>query len=179
MARTLDEIFDANDLAILGVLERDGRAPISAIAREVGLPESTVRQRVRKILDSGLIAVVATGDPLRLGIPVDAISLVHVTPGAAEPVAAALTDMPEVRYVGVTLGGAIIVVESLHPTAEALHVFLAQRLPALPGVKEVQSHQVIDIRKSVWDWHSWLEASTGGHATPVAVPSSHRAEEEP
>lgn len=159
MPRAWEEAFDDTDLAILEVLQQDGRAPVSTIARRLDLPESTVRARTRKILSSGLIDIVATGDPLRLGIPVDALSLVRVEATEADAVADTLAAMHEVRYVGVTLGGTTLAVESLHPSAEALHAFLARRLPGIPGVKEVHSHQIIDIRKSVWDWQSWLKES--------------------
>lgn len=152
---TLDDI----DAAILDVLQRDGRTPIAVIAREIGLAESTVRQRCNRIFDAGLVSIVATGDPLRWGIPVDAVHLVQVEPRYTQDVSDAVTEMAEVRYVGVTLGGAVLVVESLHPSADDLHDFLVQRLHTLPGVKEVNSHQVVQIRKSVWDWRSWMTSS--------------------
>jgi Lrp/AsnC family transcriptional regulator for asnA, asnC and gidA len=158
--------LDDTDAAILEVLQRDGRAPFSVIARELDLSESTVRQRCRRIFDSGLVSIVATGDPLRWGIPVDAVNLVQVDPGQIDEVADAVAAMPDVRYVGVTLGGATLVVESLHPSADELHDFLVRRLNALSGVKEVTSHQVVRIRKSVWDWQSWLaslDERTPGH----------------
>ncbi len=169
MATPFEDPFDAIDLAILGALQSDGRMPFSVIARRLGLPESTVRLRTRKILESGAIAIVATGDPLKLGIPVDAVSLVRVVAARADSVADALKAMPEVRYVGVTLGGTTIVVESLHADADALHAFLARRLSRLDGVKEVDSHQIIENRKSVWDWQSWLR-----ECTPLATSQSSR-----
>lgn len=153
-----NENFDDIDLAILAILQSDGRASFSAMARELNLPESTVRIRTRKILGSGLVSIVATGDPLKLGIPLDSLSLVHVNPPYASEVADAITAMPEVRYVGVTLGGATIVVESLHQDAHNLHHFLSSKLPGISGVKEVTAFQIVDIRKSVWDWQSWLDA---------------------
>jgi Lrp/AsnC family transcriptional regulator, regulator for asnA, asnC and gidA len=173
MPRTLDSTVDDTDIAILEVLQRDGRAPFSVIARELGLPESTVRQRCRKIFDSGLVSIVATGDPLRWGIAVDAIHLVRVEPGRLDAVAEALKVMPEVRYVSITLGGALLIVESLHHSADDLHAFLVHRLPSLAGVKEVDSHQIVDIRSSVWDWRAWLgagAAQTSRHTeAPVAL----------
>ncbi|MDF1524500.1 MAG: AsnC family transcriptional regulator, partial [Trueperaceae bacterium] len=114
MARTLDSMIDATDVAILDILQRDGRTPFSTIARELDLPESTVRQRCKKILDSGLVSIVATGDPLRWGIPVEAIHLVRIDPLSLEAASAGLTVMLEVRYLGVTLGGTVLIVESLH-----------------------------------------------------------------
>jgi Lrp/AsnC family transcriptional regulator for asnA, asnC and gidA len=161
-----NEKLDDIDLAILAILQGDGRASFSAMARELNLPESTVRIRTRKILDSGLVSIVATGDPLKLGIPLDSLLLVHVNPPHASDVADALTAMPEVRYVGVTLGGATIVVESLHQDAHNLHRFLSSKLPGISGVKEVTSFQIVDIRKSVWDWQSWLHAACNDE-TPV------------
>lgn len=159
MPRTLEALIDETDAAILEILQRDGRAPFSVMARALGLPESTVRQRCRRILASGLVSIVATGDPLRWGIPVDAIHLVQVEPGRIDPVADALVSMTEVRYVGVTLGGTALLVETLHASSDELHGFLVDRLPALPGVKGVDTHQVVRIRKSVWDWRSWLASS--------------------
>ncbi len=161
------DTLDDTDAAILDVLQRDGRAPIAVIAREVGLAESTVRQRCNRIFDAGLVSIVATGDPLRWGIPVDAIHLVHVEPRHTQDVSDVVTEMAEVRYVGVTLGGAVLVVESLHSSADDLHDFLIQRLHALPGVKEVNSHQVVQIRKSVWDWRSWMTSSEPDPTPPT------------
>lgn len=172
MPRPATAHVDEIDAAILEILQRDGRTPFSVIARELGVPESTVRQRCHRILESGLVSIVATGDPLRWGIPVDAIHLVRVEPAAMGAVEDTLSAMPDVRYVGVTLGGSLLVVESLHSSADELHAFLVERVAALPGVKEVDTHQVVRIRKSVWDWRSWLEAEAP--ATDTTPASSTR-----
>jgi Lrp/AsnC family transcriptional regulator for asnA, asnC and gidA len=43
------------DIGILEKLQEDGRASYSAIARELGIAESTVRYRVEKLRESGVI----------------------------------------------------------------------------------------------------------------------------
>ena len=171
MPRQGNAQIDEVDAAILEILQSDGRASYSAIARTIGVSEGTVRQRCRKLFDTGLVSIVATGDPLRWGIPIDAIHFVRVEPGRIDGVATTLSAMPDVRYVGVTLGGSVLVVESLHPSSDDLHAFLTQRLPALPGVKEVDTHQVVHIRKSVWDWRSWLRSIAGRERPRSAAPS--------
>ncbi len=167
MTSTINADFDAMDLAIFAILQGDGRASYSAIARKLSLPESTIRSRAQRILSSGLVSIVATGNPLKLGVPLDALSLVHVNSPYASDVADTITKMPEVRYVGVTLGGATIIVESLHQDAHNLHNFLSSKLPSISGVKEVSTFQIVDIKKSVWDWQSWLHAARKDD-TPVA-----------
>lgn len=47
----LDEI----DIRILNILARDSRTSVSEIARELGLSRPTVRRRIRRLVDSGII----------------------------------------------------------------------------------------------------------------------------
>ena len=51
----LDEI----DNAIIDLLRVDGRLPYRAIARELGLTETTVRARVKRLEESNTMRVVA------------------------------------------------------------------------------------------------------------------------
>ncbi len=150
--------FDEIDLAIIAILQNDGRASFSAIAKELDLPESTTRIRTRKLLDSKLISVIATGNPLKLGIPIDALCLIQIDSMQASNIADEFSSMPEVRYVGIALGGKTIVLESFHQDVYDLHLFLSTKIAAVSGVKEVIAHQIVEIRKSVWDWQSWRRA---------------------
>lgn len=179
MPATPEPAVDHLDVAILEVLQKDGRAPFSSIARELDLPESTIRQRTKKLLDAGIVSIVATGDPLKLGIPVDAIHVVRIDPLAVDRVVAELSAMADVRYVAVTLGGRALIVESLHLSMEAYHAFLAQDLPAIAGIKEVETHQIVDNRMSVWDWRAWLrvaEPRAAGNADPRKAPTKEAKE---
>jgi DNA-binding Lrp family transcriptional regulator len=47
--------MDEIDGEILKALRRDGRAPYTKIARDLGIPESTVRYKVKSMLDRGVI----------------------------------------------------------------------------------------------------------------------------
>ena len=47
--------LDATDDAIIALLRADGRMPYRAIARELKLTESTVRARVKRLEESGII----------------------------------------------------------------------------------------------------------------------------
>lgn len=54
-------------LAIIEQLQEDGRRPYAAIGKAVGLSEAAVRQRVQKLLDQGVMQIVAVTDPLTVG----------------------------------------------------------------------------------------------------------------
>ena len=55
--------------AIIEQLQEDGRRPYAAIGKAVGLSEAAVRQRVQRLLDAGVMQIVAVTDPLHGGLP--------------------------------------------------------------------------------------------------------------
>ena len=59
--------LDASAKEIIRLLQRDGRASYSEIAKKVGLSEAAVRQRVGKLIDGGVMQIVAVTDPSQLG----------------------------------------------------------------------------------------------------------------
>src|SRR5512139_1931542 len=63
---------DETDLAIIRLLEADGRRPFTEIADELKLAASTVQQRATRLIDNGLMKVRAIVEPAVLGLPVTA-----------------------------------------------------------------------------------------------------------
>ncbi len=47
--------LDEKDLRLLSILKRDARTPYSVLARELGVTESAVRKRVKKLVRMGII----------------------------------------------------------------------------------------------------------------------------
>ena len=77
--------------AIIEQLQQDGRRSYAAIGKVVGLSEAAVRQRVQRLIDGGVMQVVAVTDPLELGFARQAMVGVRVN-GPMEPVADALAE---------------------------------------------------------------------------------------
>ena len=72
-AHVLDEVSKR----IIEQLQADGRRPYAAIGKAVGLSEAAVRQRVQRLLDQGVMQIVAVTDPLQVGFDVPAPSPVR------------------------------------------------------------------------------------------------------
>ena len=96
--------------AIIEQLQQDGRRSYAAIGKVVGLSEAAVRQRVQRLIDGGVMQVVAVTDPLELGFARQAMVGVRVQ-GPLEPVADALAALDEVDYVVITAGSFDLLVE--------------------------------------------------------------------
>jgi len=152
--------IDDLDKRIIVALEEDGRRPYRDIARDLDVAEATVRARVARLSESGMIRITAVGDPLSLGVNTAAITLVRTKPGTVHEVANRLAQQPNVRFVGVAFGSADIVIQTLHRDMRALHDFVAVEMPRLaPDITGTETLQLADVLKSSWDWRAWFADS--------------------
>jgi Lrp/AsnC family transcriptional regulator, leucine-responsive regulatory protein len=72
--------LDRTDWAILGELQADGRVSYSELGRRVGLTPPAVAERIRRLRRDGVVVGVrAVVDLSRLGLPVEAVVLLHAT----------------------------------------------------------------------------------------------------
>jgi Lrp/AsnC family transcriptional regulator for asnA, asnC and gidA len=59
--------IDAVDSRIILLLQEDGRMSNKAIARELGIAESTVRTRLKRLIEDRIVKIVALSNPFDLG----------------------------------------------------------------------------------------------------------------
>jgi Lrp/AsnC family transcriptional regulator, regulator for asnA, asnC and gidA len=129
---------DSVSKTIIQQLQEDGRRPYGAIGRAVGLSEAAVRQRVQKLLDHGVMRIVAVTDPLTVGMTRQATIGVTVD-GDVEPVSEALAAVAEVAYVVVTAGSFDLLAEITCEDDAHLLETVNKRIRALPGVRTTES----------------------------------------
>jgi Lrp/AsnC family transcriptional regulator for asnA, asnC and gidA len=144
---------ELDDIAwrIIEQLQEDGRRSYGAIARAVGLSEAAVRQRVARMTEAGVVQIVAVTDPLRVGAHRQAMVGVRVA-GALEPVADALSEMPETIYVVLCAGGFDLLCEVVCDDDEHLAELLASRIRSIPGVRSTETFVYLQLRKESYRW---------------------------
>src|SRR5437868_13887194 len=102
--------LDDTSKQIVEQLQQDGRRPYAAIAKAVGLSEAAVRQRVQRLLDAGVMQIVAVTDPLRVGLHRQAMLGLKVD-GDVRDIAAKLAASDEIDYVVICSGAYDMLVE--------------------------------------------------------------------
>lgn len=143
----LDEVSKA----IIEQLQQDGRRSYAAIGKVVGLSEAAVRQRVQRLIEGGVMQVVAVTDPLELGFARQAMVGVKVT-GPLEPVADRLAALDEVDYVVITAGSYDILVEVVAESDEHLLEIISGRIRTLEGVTATETFMYLRLRKQTYAW---------------------------
>ncbi len=137
--------------AIIEQLQQDGRRSYAAIGKVVGLSEAAVRQRVQRLIEAGVMQVVAVTDPLELGFARQAMVGVRVT-GALEPVADTIAELPEVDYVVITAGSYDLLVEVVCESDEHLLEVISGRIRAIEGVVATETFMYLRLRKQTYSW---------------------------
>ncbi|MDX6297366.1 MAG: Lrp/AsnC family transcriptional regulator, regulator for asnA, asnC and gidA [Nocardioidaceae bacterium] len=136
---------------IIEELQRDGRMPYASIGKAVGLSEAAVRQRVQRLLENGVMQIVAVTNPLQLGFARQAMIGIHAE-GDIEPVADALAAMPEVDYVIVTAGSFDIIAEVVCESDDHLLELLSKRIRSLSGVMSTETFVYLKLHKQTYSW---------------------------
>lgn len=144
-------VLDDVSKAIIEQLQQDGRRSYGAIGQAVGLSEAAVRQRVQRMLDAGVMQIVAVTDPMQVGFPRDAMIGITVS-GDVEAVADALEQLPEVNYLVICAGGFDILAEVVAEDDDHLLEVVNTHIRSVPGVLRAEAFVYLKLRKQIYSW---------------------------
>jgi len=142
----LDEISKR----IIELLQEDGRMSYATLAQDVGLSEAAVRQRVLRLMDAGVMQIVAVTDPLKLGFAREALIGVCVDRDARE-VASAISKIDEIDYVVISSGRFDVVCEVVAASDDDL-LDTVGRIRAVDGVRSVETSVYLKLVKQTYAW---------------------------
>lgn len=143
--------LDPTDQALIRLLQQDGRRPYTQLAKEVGLSEAAVRQRVQRLLDQGTMQIVAVTDPLQLGLARQAMIMIRVE-GDVRAVADRLEQIDEVDYLVLTAGSVDLIAEVVVTDDESLLELLNDRIRSVEGVVGTETVMYLALRKQTYQW---------------------------
>jgi Lrp/AsnC family transcriptional regulator for asnA, asnC and gidA len=145
-----DASLDDISKKIIEQLQEAGRRPYAAIAKAVGLSEAAVRQRVQRLIETGVMQVVAVTDPLRVGFTRQAMIGIKCDGDLGE-VADELARIDEIDYVVIAAGSFDILVEVVCEDDDHLLEMLS-RIRAVPSVRNTESFVYLNLRKQTYSW---------------------------
>src|SRR5450756_2621603 len=119
--------LDKTDIAIIGHLQVDGRRAYTTIAKDLGISEAGVRQRVARLLRTNVIQIVAVSSPLDLGL-IGAQVHLRVQSERLEAVAEEVAELPQVDYVSICAGNFDIIVGIVAHDLSLIHISEPTRL---------------------------------------------------
>ena len=143
--------LDGLSRQIVEQLQQDGRRSYATIAKAVGLSEAAVRQRVQRLLDAGVMQIVAVTDPLRIGFLRQALIGLKVE-GDLRLAAKELAAIEEVDYVVVCAGSFDLLAEIVCADDEHLLAILNDHVRTIPGVTNTETFVYLRLEKQTYTW---------------------------
>lgn len=142
--------IDDTDRELIRTLQADGRTSYSQLGRVVGLSDAACRQRVMRLLDDGVIDIVAVTDPVKLGLGYQAMLGITVN-GDTRKVAMDIGMLGDAVYVVLATGRFDLLVEVVSRDGEAF-VDISNTIRTMESVQSVEVMSYLGITKQTYDW---------------------------
>lgn len=142
--------LDDTSKRIIEQLQQDGRRSYAAIGKAVGLSEAAVRQRVQRLIDAGVMQIVAVTDPLMLGFRRQTMIGIKCE-GNLGQVADHLAELDEIDYVVITSGSFDLLAEVVCEDDDQLLEILS-RVRLVPSVTSTETFVYLKLRKQTYSW---------------------------
>jgi Lrp/AsnC family transcriptional regulator for asnA, asnC and gidA len=143
-------VLDSTAKLIIEQLQADGRRSYAAIGKAVGLSEAAVRQRVQRLIEGGVMQIVAVTDPLTLGFRRQTMIGVRCE-GDLERVAEQLAVLEEIDYVVITAGSFDLLIEVVCEDDDHLLEILS-RVRSVPSVTGTETFVYLKLLKQTYSW---------------------------
>ena len=95
---------DSIDRRLIQLLQENAHQSSGVLGKQLGVSSSTIRRRIKTLLQKGIIRIVARPDPAGFGYAVRAISAFDIDHEKLEPVLEALSRRPDISWLAATSG---------------------------------------------------------------------------
>lgn len=148
MARTVT----ATDRAIIRLLQQNARVSYAELSRATGIPESTVRRRMDRLQQRGVIEFAMLAEPAKLGYDLRAMIGLRVELRRLDEIANTLRGYNEVTFAAFLTGSFDIMVHVVVESQDALVTFLRDRLAPLEGLRSTETFVMPFVIKPTTSW---------------------------
>lgn len=170
-----ETLVDELDLRIIAQLQEDGRKPTTELARELGVPRTTVARRIERLTHEHIVTIGVLANGPKIGLPIQVIIEVDMDPNQSDSAMAAIVALDEVRWVGVASGPFDVLVEAMLRSTAHLRHFLLQKLGRIDGITSIRTAHILEVVKIAFDWESMLRAGEDAEREEAAMTRGHSA----
>ncbi len=144
--------IDEIDRKIIRLLQENGRRTNADIARSIKMSEATVKNRIDKLIENGIVRVLAVLNPKTLGFLANALLGIRVLPGNLEKVGDSLASINEVVYLGYVTGRYDILIEVLLRDPDEFFDFISNHVHKISGIVSTETFYIMRTQKINYEW---------------------------
>jgi len=145
--------IDEINIKIVNLLLEDGRMPASEIARRLeDISERSVRYRIERMVDDGVIRISAIVSPQAFGLTAYADVWMEVESDKILEVANKMAEFQNVSYVACGIGETDVSIQVVAKDTGEIYHFVTEVVRKVPGVRKTTTSIVPIIIKDVYQW---------------------------
>lgn len=149
--------IDSLDSKLIALLQADGRLTNTDIAKKLNIAESTVRARLKRLMDEGFIQIVAVSDPFKLGFDMTGDLFIQAELSMLDGVIKELKKFQELWFIVTTSGKMNINAEFIVKTREDLNDLIFNKIRKIEGIISVEMSLIMNYHKRKYDYGTAIE----------------------
>ena len=144
-------VLDKVDCGLINLLQKDGRMPIVNLAKKLNISETTARSRLKRLLESRIINIVAHSNPIELGFEIIGSLKLSVDLRKKDKIMDELKKIDSLNYIALTTGAADIDVEFVARSLIEFKTLIFEKICHIDGVNSTETSLIVEIVKDTWD----------------------------
>jgi Lrp/AsnC family transcriptional regulator for asnA, asnC and gidA len=150
--QTMARSVTSTDRAIIRLLQQNARISYAELSRATDIPESTVRRRMERLQQRGIIQFAMLAEPDKLGYEIRAMIGLRVELQKLTEVAALLRELNEVTFAAFLTGSFDVMIQVVVQSQDALVRFLTEKVAPIDGVRSSETFVMPWVIKPITSW---------------------------
>ncbi len=147
----MSRMVSTTDRLLIRLLQQNARISFAELSRITGIPESTVRRRVERMQDRGVIRFAMIAEADQLGYDISAMIGVRIDLARLGAIGDQIAALPEVVFASFLTGSFDIIAQVVVESQAAL-VDLLTRLAQIEGVRSSETFLMPKVLKPMTAW---------------------------
>ena len=140
-------MLDSIDEQLINLMMKDARQSSGKLSEQLQVSSSTVRRRMKRLIDQGLIHIIALPEPGKIGYFLEAVIALDVETDRLHSTMDALRKYPQIRWLAAVSGQYDIMANVWFPSTEELFKFMESEVGSMEGVKNSETFVYLYVDK--------------------------------
>ncbi len=137
---------DSIDRRLIQLLQENAHQSSEALAKRLGVSSSTIRRRIKTLIQKEIIRIVARPDPAKIGYAIVAISAFDIEHDKLQPVLETLNNIPDIHWLAAISGRFDAIAEIWATSTDELFKQLDD-IGKIEGIKNIETFICLYVRK--------------------------------
>ena len=139
--------IDSLDSQLIDLLMQDANISSTVLAKQLNVSSSTIRRRMKTLLEQGIIRIIASPDLTKVGLPVVAFISYEVSHEKIKSVLESLSKIPQVAWVAATSGRFNVRSVLWLGSTEELYTLIESVIGKIDGILRSETSICLQIEK--------------------------------